>query len=69
MRDRDEQMKSTLHQLTFIDAVQGQGCVAGTWLRHGKGLGETILIKDYGLGLKGELKERSFLLAIEGPRD
>lgn len=61
-------MRSTLRQLTSTDAVQGQGCVTVTWLRHGKGLGETILRIDYGLDLKGELKERSLLLAIEGPR-
>jgi len=61
-------MKSVLCLLTTIDAVQGQACVALTWLRHGKGLGETILIIDDGLDLKGELKQQSFLLAVEGPR-
>lgn len=89
-KNRGEQMNSTLCQLTSVNAVQGQGCVAVTWLRHGKGLGETISIIDYGfiilcllyllyyrsiiliidydLDLKGDLKEWTFLLAIKGPR-
>lgn len=59
-------MNSTLCQLTSIDAAQGSVAVA--WLRHGKGLGGIILVIDYGLDLKGELKEWSFLLAVKGPR-
>lgn len=59
-------MTSVQCQLTSVDAVRRQRCVAVTWLRHGKG--EPILVIDCGLDLKGKLKEWGFLLAIEGPR-